>query len=266
LRLTENGEPDHDQENEVINMELDQAEEELQITEHYLGGHRARGLGVAFGKLAACPTAPTVQSLRSLFKPEEIIGLMNVLRAELIKDGWTTRYLDRTGAENEAEAPPDGSLQLIADLMSRCIDSVGLGGWMASDAILGSSRSQEDSADFFSQFQAEVSVALEGILEAIKLQGALAEAVNYAKKARKAQDSTKGRATSLHMTEALPLGLKLDSKISTERVRSGGEIVPRSSRQIGHFISKKRGIYSVHRISEETLLGASRVTVVQEAR
>ncbi|KAK3301676.1 uncharacterized protein B0T15DRAFT_320923 [Chaetomium strumarium] len=267
LRLTENGEQGHDQENEVINMELDRAEEELQITEHYLGGHRARGLGVAFGKLAACPTAATVQSLRSLFKPEEIIGLMNVLRAELIKDGWTTRYIDRTGAEDEAEAPPDGSLQLIADLMSRCIDSVGLGGWMASDAILGGSPSQEDSADFFSQFQAEVSVALEGVLEAVRLQGALAEAVNYAKKARKAlADSAKGKAASLHMTEALPLGLKLDSKISTERVRSGGEIVPRSSRQIGHFISKKRGIYSVHRISEETLLGGSRVTVVQEAR
>ncbi|KAK4239594.1 hypothetical protein C8A03DRAFT_42825 [Achaetomium macrosporum] len=268
LRLTENGEQGHDQENEAINMELDRAEEELQITEHYLGGHRTKGLGVAFGKLAACPTAATVQSLRRLFKPEEIIGLMNVLRAELIKDGWTTRYLDRTGVDqDEIEAPPDGSIQLIADLMSRCIDSVGLGGWMASDAILGSSRNEEDSADFFSQFQAEVSVALEGILEAVRLQGALAEAVNYAKKARKALvDSTKGKAVSLHMTEELPLGLKADSRMSTERVRSGGEIVPRSSRQIGHFVSKKRGIYSVHRISEHTLLGGSRATVVQEAR
>jgi hypothetical protein len=268
MRLTENGEQDHGQENEVIDMELDRAEEELQITEHYLGGHRTRGLGIAFSKLAACPPAATVQSLRRLFLPEEIIGLMNVLRAELIKDGWTTRYLDRTGADqDDIEAPPDGSIQLIADLMSRCIDSVGLAGWMASDTMLASSRSQEDSADFFSQFQAEVSVALEGIMEAVRLQAALSEAVSYAKRARKALgESAKGRAVSLQVTEELPLGLKTDSKISTERIRSGGEIVPRSSRQIGHFISKKRGVYSVHRISEEALLGGGGATVVQEAR
>ncbi|KAK4097483.1 hypothetical protein N658DRAFT_433940 [Parathielavia hyrcaniae] len=269
LRLTENGDQGRDQENEAINMELDRAAEELQITEHYLGGHRARGLGVAFGKLAACPSVSTVQSLRRLFTPEETIGLMNVLRAELIKDGWTTRYLDRTGADqDEIEAPPDGSIQLIADLMSRCIDSVGLAGWMASDSVLASSRSQEDSADFFSQFQAEVSVALEGIMEAVRLQGALAEAVGYAKRARKAfgSDSAKsGKAVSLHASKELPLGLKTDSKISTERIRSGGEVVPRSSRQIGHFISKKRGVYSVHRISEETLRGGASALVVQEA-
>jgi hypothetical protein len=267
LRLRDTVEPSQDQDN-AVNMELDRAEEELQITEHYLDGHRARGLGVAFSKLAVCPALSTVQSLRRLFKPEETIGLMNVLRAELIKDGWTTRYLDRTGIDqDEIEAPPDGSIQLIADLMSRCIDSVGLGGWMASDTMLANAGSQEDSADFFSQFQAEISVALEGIMEAVRLQGTLAEAVNYARKARKAlADSAKGKATSVQLTKELPLGLKTDAKISLERVRSGGEVVPRSSRQIGHFVSKKRGIYSVHRISEETLLGGTGATVVQEAR
>ncbi|GAB1320887.1 Nucleoporin [Madurella fahalii] len=268
MRLGNTAEHVPDQENEAVNMELDRAEEELQITEHYLGGHRARGLGVAFSKLAACPAVSTVQSLRRLFKPEETIGLMNVLRAELIKDGWTTRYLDRTGADqDEIEAPPDGSIQLIADLMSRCIDSVSLGGWMASDTMLAGSSAQEDSADFFSQFQAEVSVALEGVMEAVRLQGALAEAVNFAKKARKAlADSAKGKATLVQLTQELPLGLKADSRISLERVRSGAELVPRSSREIGHFVSKKRGIYSVHRISEETLLGGTGATVVQEAR
>ena len=267
-RIKEAGEQAQDPENEAINMELDRAEEELQITEHYLGGHRARGLGVAFSKLAACPPVATVQSLRRLFKPEETIGLMNVLRAELIKDGWTTRYLDKTSADrDEIEAPPDGSIQLIADLMSRCIDSVGLGGWMASDAMLASSGSHEDSADFFSQFQAEVSVALEGTMEAVRLQGALAEAVSYAKRARRALvESSKGKAMTIQMTEELPLGLKTDSKISMERIRSGGEIVPRSSREIGHFVSKRRGIYSVHRISEEMLVGGAGATVIQEAR
>ncbi|KAK4141410.1 uncharacterized protein C8A04DRAFT_14138 [Dichotomopilus funicola] len=268
MRLTEKGEGAEDPETEAINLELDRAEEELEITEHYLGGHRARGLGVAFNKLAACPPVATVQSLRRLFKLEETIGLMNVLRAELIKDGWTTRYLDRTATDRgsgESGASPDGSIQLIADLMSRCIDSVGLSGWMASDAMLAvsgshgnnSSSSLDDSADFFSQFQAEVSVALEGIMEAVHLQGALAEAVSYAKRARKALLTNTNGTNGMTAKNTLPLGLKTETRISTERVRSGGEIVARSSRQIGHFISKKRGAYSVHRISEEMLMGGA---------
>ncbi|KAL1841554.1 hypothetical protein VTJ49DRAFT_6927 [Mycothermus thermophilus] len=282
LRAAESTEPKDDQPNDPIKMELDRAEEELHITEHYLVGHRTRGLGVAFSKLAACPSLATVKSLRRLFKAEEIIGLMNVLRAELIKDGWTTRYLDRTGADqDETEAPPDGSIELIANLMSRCIDAVGLGGWMASDALLSSrsssstsSISQDDSAtDFFSQFQAEISVALEGIMEAVRLQAALAEAVSYAKRARKALPpdpaaaAAKGKPSTLvHLPKELPLGLKTDTRISAERVRSGGEIVQRSTRQIGHFVGKKRGVYSVLRISEESMLGGGRKGVVQEAR
>ncbi|KAK4187157.1 hypothetical protein QBC35DRAFT_499451 [Podospora australis] len=249
------------EETEAIAMELDQAEEELQITEFHLGGHRFQGLGVAFSKLVVCPATATVQSLRRLFKPEETISLLNVLRAELIKDGWTSDYME------EIEAPPDGSLQLIADLMTRCIDAIGLGGWMAFDSVLSNSNSQEDAADYFSRFNLEISSALQGIHEAVRLQGILSEATGYAKRARKAlADATKGKPVSVPVTEELPFGLKTDSKISMDRVRSGGEIVERSRRQIGHFASQKRAIYSVHRIPEEALLGGSDVTVIQEAR
>ncbi|KAK3334237.1 hypothetical protein B0T19DRAFT_355407 [Cercophora scortea] len=272
LRIKESGEQAPDGDNDMISIELDRAEEELQVTEHYLGSEssrRARGLSVAFSKLAMCPVITTVQSLRRLLKPEETMCLMNVLRMELIKDGWTTRYLDMPRAhEEEIEAPPDGSIQLIADLLCRCIDSVGLGGWMAFDTMAagwGSSQ-QEDSADFFSQFQAEVSVALEGILEAVRLQGTLAEAFNYANKATKAVAEGKNKASAVSVTTgALPFGLKTDMGISLERVRSGAEIVPRSSRQIGLFVSKKRQNYSVHRISEESLLERAGVKVLQEA-
>ncbi|KAL2271969.1 hypothetical protein VTJ83DRAFT_1340 [Remersonia thermophila] len=293
MRPADGAEAKDDPPSDPVKTELDRAEEELHITEHYLVGHRTRGLGVAFGKLAACPSLATVKSLRRLFKAEEIIGLMNVLRAELIKDGWTTRYLDRTGADqDEAEAPPDGSIELIANLMSRCIDAVGLSGWMASDALLSSrsgggggggsagsgsassSASQEGSAtDFFSQFQAEISVALEGIMEAVRLQAALAEAVGYARRARKALPpdpaaaAAKGKPTTLvHLPKELPIGLKTDARISAERIRSGGEVVQRSTRQMGHFVGKKRGVYSVLRLSEESMLGGARKSVVQETR
>lgn len=249
------------EETEVIKMELDRAEEELQITEFHLGGHRFRGLSVAFAKLAACPTNATVQSLRRLFKPEEIIGLLNVLRAELIKDGWTSDYLE------DIEAPPDGSLQLIAELMTRCIDAVGLGGWMAFDSVLSNSNSQEDAADYFDRFNSEIDSALQCINQAVHLQGMMAETINYAKRARKALiEASKGKPTTVQLTEQLPFGLKTDSRISAERVRSGGEVVVRSSREIGHFVSQRWSIYSVHRIPEETLLGGSGVTVIQEAQ
>ncbi|KAK0637434.1 hypothetical protein B0T17DRAFT_521664 [Bombardia bombarda] len=255
--------------NEAISMELDRAEEELQITEYYLGNdsdssRRARGLSVAFSKLAMCPAIATVQSLRRLLKPDETMCLMNVLRMELIKDGWTTRYLDRSHADDDdVEAPPDGSIKLLADLLCRCIDSVGLGGWMTFDTMMANWGNQQDSADFFGQFQAEISVALEGILEAVRLQGALAEAFQYAKRASKAlADSAKHKATmSVQVTGALPFGLKTDSKISLERVRSGAEIVPRSGREIGLFASKRRTSYSVEGISDQGLFQCSGATV-----
>ncbi|KAK4167701.1 hypothetical protein QBC43DRAFT_331445 [Cladorrhinum sp. PSN259] len=259
--IKENSEQLSEEDNEAIKMELDRAEEELQITEFHLGGHRFRGLSVAFGKLAACPASTTVQSLRRLFKPEEVIGLLNVLRAELIKDGWTSDI------NEDIEAPPDGSLQLIAELMIRCIDAVGLGGWMAFDSVLSSSDSQEDAADYFDRFNSEIDSALQCINQAVHLQGMLAETTSYAKRARKALvDASKGKATTVQVTEQLPFGLKTDSKISMERVRSGGEVVARSAREIGRFMSQRRSIYSVQHLSRETLLGGSNVTVIQEAQ
>ncbi|KAK3374800.1 hypothetical protein B0H63DRAFT_400568 [Podospora didyma] len=260
-------EQEADGDNDAINMELDRAEEELQITEYYLDSdvsRRARGLSLAFSKLGVCPALNTVQSLRRLLKPEEILSLIQVLRMELHKDGWITRYADTHPAdEDDIEAPPDGSIQLIADLMCRCIDSVGLGGWMAFDKILPNWGNQQDSADFFGEFLSDISLALEGAHEVVMLQAIIAETVGYVKKARKAlAESAKSKVTSVQLTEELPFGLKTDSKASKERVRSGAEVVQRSRREIGHFVSKKRLSYSVQRISEESLRGLSGPTVV----
>ncbi|KAK3505513.1 hypothetical protein B0T13DRAFT_456594 [Neurospora crassa] len=267
----------------AITKQLDQAEQELQLTEYLAATTssryplRARGLSAAFSKLSACPSLPTVQTLRRLLTTEEIVCLMNVLRNEMIKDGWTTSYVADELPEEEQEAPPDGSIKLIADLLSRCIDAVGLGGWMGFDAVLASWGSQQDAAEFFNYFQNEVSVALEGLNETVRLQGMIGEATNYAKRANtllsaaaKPKASSDGEGTAVVQLSAgpLPLGLKTEEKIGLERVRGGGEIVQRSMRQIGMFVSKKRRGYEVHRISEEGLLskGSGRPSlVVQEA-
>ena len=149
---------------------------------------------------------------------------------------------------------------------------------MGFDAILASWGSQQDAAEFFEDFQNEVSVALEGLNETVRLQGMIGEATNYAKRANsslnaaskpKVSGEGEGAMAVVQLSAGpLPLGLKTEEKIGLERVRGGGEIVQRSMRQIGMFVSKKRRGYEVHRISEEGLLtkGSGRPSlVVQEA-
>lgn len=247
--------------------ELDRLEQELEVTEFYLGDQstiRARGLSVAFGKLGSCPRDSTIRSLRRSYKPEEILSLIYVLRMELVKDGWTTRYLDTTrlDEDDELEAPPDGSISLLADLLCRCIDAVGPGGWLINDAIVAAGAGDHmDSADFLASLKLEVSAALEGVQEAVFLRGILSEAVRYGAQAQKAEVEAGqkhkrggGKAVALHghgnnkatggESAMLPLGMKTKDRISAKKVISGGEVARRSKREIGHIINQNVEGYS----------------------
>ncbi|KAL1878579.1 hypothetical protein VTK73DRAFT_7757 [Phialemonium thermophilum] len=250
-------------EEEAIGMDLDKLEEDLTVTEHLLlddAGTRTRGLTISLGLLAACPPSDTVRTIRRLFRPEETLSLMHVLRIELVKGGWTTRYLDTSylDGDGDLEPPPDGSIRLIADLLSRCIDSVGPGGWMVNDAILARSEDALDSTDYLSALKLEVSAALEGIQEAVYLRGIVSQAVKYATGVQKSlagqtAEQKDGQSKPIVMRQAqsrmLPLGLGTKSKIPTEKVVSGGEIVQRSKRERGHLGSQKVGAYTLERVS-----------------
>lgn len=252
--------------------ELDRLEQELEVTEFYLGDQstiRARGLSVAFGKLGSCPRDSTIRTLRRSYKPEEILSLIYVLRMELVKDGWTTRYLDTTrlDEDDELEAPPDGSISLLADLLCRCIDAVGPGGWLINDAIVAAGAGDHmDSADFLASLKLEVSAALEGVQEAVFLRGILSEAVRYGVQVQKIEAEAgqkhkraDGKGLVLHghgsnkaasaEDAMLPLGLKAKERISAEKVVSGGEVTRRSKREIGHLISQRVEDYSTESIS-----------------
>ncbi|KUI60351.1 hypothetical protein VP1G_07578 [Cytospora mali] len=249
--------------------ELDRLEQELEVTEHYLGDEsivRARGLSVAFGKLGSCPRVSTIRTLRRSYKPEEILSLIYVLRMELVKDGWTTRYLDTTrlDEDDELEAPPDGSISLLADLLCRCIDAVGPGGWLINDAIVAAGAGDHmNSADFLASLKLEISAALEGVQEAVFLRGIISEAVRYGNQVQKieqegGQKYRRGDAQVLHGHGAkvtgsdsavLPLGMKAKERISAEKIISGGEIARRRKREVGQLISQKVGAYSLERIS-----------------
>lgn len=262
----------------AIGHELERAEQELEAIEHFHLGEgsmaRGSGLSVAFGKLGSCPRLSTIRVLRRSYKPEEILSLIYVLRMELVRDGWTARYLDTTrlDEDEELEAPPDGSISLIADLLCRCIDAVGPGGWLINDAIVAAGAGDHmDSADFLASLKLEVSAALEGVQEAVFMRGIISEFVRYGKSVQKAEgesgqkhrrgDGTalvlhgqhdKAAASSPGWTESstmLPLGLKAKARISAEKVISGGEIARRRRREVGHLVSQKVGAYSLERIS-----------------
>ena len=102
----------------------------------------------------------------------------------------------------------------------------------------------------------EASAALEGIQEAGRLSAILSEVVRYSSAARKARKRRRGKEERVVVREGqdsgegtwLPVGLKAGKKVSKEKVASGGEVVKRSQREIGHLVSRKVGAYSVESI------------------
>ncbi|KAI1338263.1 hypothetical protein F5Y15DRAFT_137225 [Xylariaceae sp. FL0016] len=251
---------DYATETENIGMELDDLEDEIQKTISYLDedAHvRGHGLTVAFNRLGSCPRVSMIKALQSTFKPEEILSLVYLLRVELTKGGWTSRYLDDTDFEKDApfDPPPDGSVKLIADLLGRCVDAIGPGGWLLNDAILAG----EDSGGFIDRFHLEVSVALEGLNEAACLRGLVGDVVKFSETLGKTaivpkEDMGKLKPISVQVgtpgSDALPLGLKpAAQRISKQKVVSGGEVVKRSAREVGHLIGQQVGSYSLERIA-----------------
>ncbi|KAI0455237.1 hypothetical protein F5B21DRAFT_472459 [Xylaria acuta] len=245
-------------ENENIGMELDDLEDEIQKTVSYLNnedaGSRGRGLSVAFAKLGACPPPSAVKALRITFKPEEVLSLIYVLRIELVKGGWTDRYLEIGHHEDlPFDAPPDGIIKLIADLLGLCLDSLGPSGWLLNDAM----QAGDDAADFVGSLTHEVSAALEGLEQTVYLRNVMSGPVKYLEEASRkvvagVQDANTTKPVAVCVNDsaagALPLGLKTASRVSSQKVVSGGEVVQRSLRETGHLISQKVGSYSLERI------------------
>ncbi|KLU88918.1 hypothetical protein MAPG_07899 [Magnaporthiopsis poae ATCC 64411] len=247
------------QESREIGMELDRLEEQLNVTEHYLvdeSSNRSRGLSIAFNKLGGCPSSANVRAIQQIFRPEETLSLIYLLRMELNRGGWTSRYLDGTRlVENdEVEAASDSSIRSIADLLCQCIDSVGPGGWLINDMLAlagGGSGDHVDAADFLSSMKLEVSVALEGVEEAVYLRGILTEVVRYGASLPQKTGSSKDLAavSSTSLPSALPLGAKATKhQVSKRKIVSGGEIKERTAREIGLLTSKKVADYSFERI------------------
>lgn len=241
-------------------MELDDLERELAVTEHYLGDEsssRSRGLTLAFTKLWRLPSRTVVKALRSSLQTEEILSLIHLLRIELVQGAWTSLYIDPTSFDAEGnEPPPDSVIALISDLLGRCLDAVGAGGWLLNDAV--SNLDAAETGDFITALKLEVSAALEGIEEAVHLNGVVGESTRYGIAASKTNVNRNAnwnvnKPLPIHVeskeTRMLPLGLKTKTMPTREKVVGGGEVQMRSMRETGHLISQKVEAYSLEKLA-----------------
>lgn len=257
-------------------MELDDLERKIEATENYLGDEsstRSRGLTLAFTKLWRLPTRTTVKALRETLSMGEMLSLVHLLRVELVQGAWTSLYVDLTSFdaddEGTSEPPPDGVITLISDLLGRCLDAVGVGGWLLNDAAAtadaaadveadGKTDAQAGQAnDFLSALKLEVTAALEGIEEAVFLGGVVGESVRYGVAVQKGVVGKQSWNTNkpvsimsegIEESRMLPLGLKVKALPSRDKVVSGGEVIQRNLRETGHLISQKVEAYSLEKL------------------
>ncbi|KAG9238005.1 hypothetical protein BJ875DRAFT_452378 [Amylocarpus encephaloides] len=242
-----------------------EAELDLQLAEYQLGdgsGTRGQALSLALSKLYKCPTSFIISGLQTALSNHEIICLVYLLRFELNRGSWTSRYLD-TDPEvvDEELGSPESAIILISTLLSCCIDAIGTGGWMSEDPMMAQGDYFK-AEDLISSLKDEVSAALEATEEASYLTGIISEMVRYGaaiqKSTHKESSGKKSKgadnkpvtlrfADPDHML--LPLGLKPEQQISLLKVGAGGEVHTRTMRDIGNLKSHKVGKYSLERIT-----------------
>ncbi|KAG7143681.1 hypothetical protein HYQ45_000098 [Verticillium longisporum] len=226
--------PNGTQEEEFVTMEIDQLERELELAEYNLGDEsnvRARLLTAAFERLAGYSSVSTVRALRIAFNPTEILALIHLLRIQLA-----------------ARTASDGVITLIAELLARCIDAVGTNGWLTSVSV----GHQAEGGHFLTALKLEVSAALEGLNEAVEMNGILGEAVRFGTASlagRSARGGDRARAVEVVASAELPLGLTPKQGVTQFKVVSGGEVVERSAREKGHLLSQRVKEYSLEKIS-----------------
>ncbi|KAF5256903.1 hypothetical protein FOXYS1_12593, partial [Fusarium oxysporum] len=218
---------------ENYEMDLDDLERDIAITEYYLGddsSSRSRGLTLAFAKLWRLPAITTVKAIRATLKTDEILSLIYTLRVELVRGAWTSLYIDPTSFDSEGnDPPPDGVITLISDLLGRCIDAVGAGGWLLNDAI---SSDKSETGDLLTALKLEVTAALEGLEEAVYLNGIVGEAVRFGLASQKSGAGRQPWNTNNPVpmklegqeSRMLPLGLKTKQLPTKSKVVSGGEV------------------------------------------
>ncbi|KAE8441176.1 hypothetical protein EG329_005805 [Mollisiaceae sp. DMI_Dod_QoI] len=247
-----------DLEEEVEKLEAE-IEQDLELAEYRLGpgsGTRGNALSLALSKLYTRPSPDIVHALQTTFSSQEIVCLIYLLRFELARGAWTTKYTDTAEIDvaDEDAGQQDNAIILISSLLNNCVDAIGAGGWLSGEARLVDGDPFE-AEELISSLKLEVSAALEGIEEAVYLKGLTSEMIKYGD-AIEASVSKSSKNTEAPLivpainanTNQLPVGLKVEKEIPIHKIGAGGAVYKRTLRDIGYLRSQKVGKYSRERI------------------
>lgn len=263
---TTNGDNTIEEQEEAANELEEAADEDIALAEFYLGDGadvRNQALKTAIVRLHATPKGAAMQALKAIFTAPEIIAFIYLLRFELAKGSWTSKYLDVNEFMDETD-PQDSNIVLVSNLLNVCIDAIGSGGWLDGTAMLASGD-QFESEELIASLSVEVGAALTGIEESAYLKNLLGDVIRYGEtmqrtKVRKFDSKSSnfdlnkksGRPLLLPQsgpaTAVLPFGMKAEQVISREKIGAGGEVSKRSARDIGRLKSQRVGKYSRERI------------------
>lgn len=246
-----------------------------------------RGLNTALQSLHTHPSPTITKSLRSALSKQDIISIVHHLRLALATGGYTSRFTESPPAPLAPhQTKPALALSTIADILSAAVDAIGPSGWIsASDDNLGPEL--DLIADMKSEISAalagvEEATYLKGVLrEYIRFADSVVHRGGGGAGDKKSSSSVAVRdddddaAAPLVRHEKLngadlmvyaapdrdgvdgdtagkmlPLSLKAPAAdVSRTKVKKAtGEVLSRSSREVGHLRRKQAGEYSFERL------------------
>ncbi|KAK2748163.1 hypothetical protein FQN57_001288 [Myotisia sp. PD_48] len=131
------------------------------------------GLNLALTKLQSQPLPQVSKAIRSTLPNSDVLSVIHHLRHSLATGGFTSRVSEQPPAGFSHPKIPLLSLQIIADLLTACIDAIGPSGWISASEFVGGIGSEASS--LIADMQSEISAALAAIDDATYLKGILRE-------------------------------------------------------------------------------------------
>ena len=212
---------------------------------------------ISLTRLSICHDSDIREAVARELPTAQLLLLVDYLRAEIAGGGWLSSYAQSVPLSEDV-GQANGEDVPIVRILNCAVDALGTGAWL-------NATMSDEHAEKIAWMKAETSAALEGIEEAVYLQGLLHEALLYAKRApppAKIQTemqlpiNSSGVAMSKPIkilsekdeTNALPMGLRPPDHVETKVFKDGKE-VQRSKRDIGRLKSELVGAYSIERIT-----------------
>ena len=220
----------------------------------------------ALNRLGSAAVSIISPMLRTLFSKTEILALVQFLRQQLFLGGHTQSFRSLSPLEKHDDNTVN--LDAVVRLLSCCVDSIGPLG------LIGSIDNEAFVDSIIPDLASEIASTKESLEDAAELQGILRETLRYYESLEKHQRASSrpiqaigqqseqrpGTIVTLYSETAdgidgegevrsLPLSLKADKAISSNKVRrGGGEPKYRSSREESMLRQRQKGPYSFERL------------------